>query len=65
MKLANEFWLIIGWIIGGMGSAFYHQLTPSVAGCSGGKMSILIPVNISAAASGLLLKVLLSIRNPR
>jgi len=65
MKLANEFWLIIGWIIGGMGGALYHQLTPCIAGCSGGKMSMFIPVIIGAAVGGLLTQVLVSLRSPQ
>jgi len=65
MKLANEFWLIIGWLTGGLGGAVYHQLTPCVAGCSGGKMSMFIPVIIGAATGSLLLQVLLSLRNPQ
>jgi hypothetical protein len=64
MKLANEIWLIIGWLVGGIGGAIYHQLTPCIAGCSGGKMSLLIPVVIGAAAGGLLLQIILSLRSP-
>ena len=65
MKHFREFWLIVGWIIGGIGGAVYHQLTPCIAGCSGGKMSLFIPVFIGAGLGGVVFQILLSLKSPQ
>jgi len=64
MKFSQELWFALGGVVGGISGAFYHALTPCTAGCSGGKMSLFIPVVIGAAAVGLLFQIIYLIRNP-
>jgi len=64
MKLSKEIWFVIGGILGGISGACYHALTPCTAGCSGGKMSLFIPVVLGAAAGGFLFQIIYLIRNP-